>query len=825
MADYSLEELREILLGADALGGSALLLEVAPLLPESLLDRAMSVADRIPDFGQCLHVQTALAQRLSPTERQERLATLARLKAETPGTESGEESLDKALAAAPQILRSLENIPEEERALLLAEFLNYLSGKLSTTSGGKKAKPPVHQVIDPTDEASAGSTRPRRKTRGLDEGRIVGGGRKKGGGSKGGGTRSIGGGTKGGSKGGSARKKRNGGGTREWVAPKAKRKVAPASRRIVNTGFAGNTTPHKPLTPEDPLASGQDYFFWLEVGKRKRKSIEEKAVALPTDRVPEGARLKVALFNFDGGLILTPGEDIGELEVQADGTVKVSEAVKTSQLTLPPKYSRLKETTLFFPVRASSSAGVYRLRCCIYYQQFLVQSRIVTARVMRSPHKVEKALNSKVDYTLSRTLSPAHLTQMEPHKLSIMINGNGDGSHGFSFMGAGNFEKDNVAIPGQELQDLIMQARDAYALAAWGAKNPWNDQNYRYDQSPQDNIAQIKGDLVRFAIRGYNIYDAIVNKLAGGKAKADDLKELMRAPGLLQIALKESPSFILPAALLYDYPLFVDADAFTLCQSFMAALNAAAPLEETDCFKGNCPTKDEDTIICPSGFWGYRHNLGLPLSVADAPDAPTEITWQTKPSLTVAVSTDENFKRRKTHIESIRALRPDIEWNYGETRDDVLRELKESKPHLVYFYCHGGISETRPYLQVGARDPSGNISPSNLRAKKIFWDTPRPLVFINGCHTVAVEPEKAIEFISAFIETADAAGVIGTEITIFEPLATAFAEDCLRRFLSGTPIGESVRNARLKLLKDGNPLGLVYIPYVMANLRLVQQSA
>ena len=66
--------------------------------------------------------------------------------------------------------------------------------------------------------------------------------------------------------------------------------------------------------------------------------------------------------------------------------------------------------------------------------------------------------------------------------------------------------------------------------------------------------------------------------------------------------------------------------------------------------------------------------------------------------------------------------------------------------------------------------------------------------------------------------------MIGTEITIFESLAKAFAEECLRRFLNGDKIGDAVRGARLKLLKDGNPLGLVYIPYVIANLHLVRQN-
>ena len=84
-----------------------------------------------------------------------------------------------------------------------------------------------------------------------------------------------------------------------------------------------------------------------------------------------------------------------------------------------------------------------------------------------------------------------------------------------------------------------------------------------------------------------------------------------------------------------------------------------------------------------------------------------------------------------------------------------------------------------------------------------------------------MEPKLAIAFAQAFINGLGASGVIGTEISIFEPLACAFAENCLRYFLGGLPIGEAIRRARLVLLKQANPLGLVYVPFVIGDLRLV----
>jgi hypothetical protein len=51
-------------------------------------------------------------------------------------------------------------------------------------------------------------------------------------------------------------------------------------------------------------------------------------------------------------------------------------------------------------------------------------------------------------------------------------------------------------------------------------------------------------------------------------------------------------------------------------------------------------------------------------------------------------------------------------------------------------------------------------------------------------------------------------------------MATVFAEEFFNGFLSGLPVGVAVRNARLKVLEKGDPMGLVYLPFVYAGLAL-----
>jgi hypothetical protein len=594
-----------------------------------------------------------------------------------------------------------------------------------------------------------------------------------------------------------------------------------AQARVVSTGFAPEAEAAAPLVPSMPLACAQPYYFWLEVGEPVAESMEETPTALPAEKLPPEARLKVALFALDPGIGIDPDADVGELQLLPDGSVQV--AHQPADPPVVPAGSDLLARRLFFPVQVLDKEGVYHLRCSIYYEQILVQSRLVRARVMRQPRSLAGALQSTVDYTLSRTLRGDALARLAPHQVSLMARDNGDGSHGFHFFGADEFKSD-AEFDGQELEDLIEQARGALRRAAWGVEGPWDGQDYRY-AGPRD-LGRLTGDLVRFAIRGYRFYDAIINRLAGGAAQAYRLEELMRAPGMVQIALRGSARFVLPAALIYDYGFDTNArfGDYDLCPDFLEALDGPAGLEACRCFEGACPSRGEETIICPSGFWGYRHNLGMPFSVAGGPDLPPEIAYGERPELAVGVSTDRAFTRRVGHERSLQALRPGVGWHYGATRDQVLGLLKGTEPHLVYFYCHGGMAGNVPYLQVGPRSERG-ITRDNLRFKRIRWEATRPLVFLNGCHTTALTPGVALEFLSAFVENTAASAVIGTEITIFEPLACTFAEAFLARFLAGVPVGRAVREARLALLKTGNPLGLVYIPFALASLRLQQLEA
>ncbi len=557
-----------------------------------------------------------------------------------------------------------------------------------------------------------------------------------------------------------------------------------------------------------PLVPGRDYYFWLE--------LDGFAPRPPASTEPTG--VEAALFEFPGELTIFAGGDVGEFGLQTDGSAQVARQA-TEPRGLAPD-SPLRRQRLFFRVTAPSRTGEARLRCNLYHQGTLVQSYLVTTGVGVRPRAGRRWV---LDYVLSRSLQPAHLLGLGAHRLSLMLNDGPDGTHNLRFFGAdGELSfKHDATFDTAELQHLVDNARQGLRLVSWGNEDEWRTEfGDRY--AVAGDLARLTQDLVLLAIKGYHFYDVLSERLAGGTAAGDALTALMRQPGRLQLASKVSARQLLPVSLIYDYPLDANTPLgqFQLCPGFVAALTDSAPLESSDCFNGRCPTRDTDaalSTVCPSGFWGFRHEIGVPLSVEYAPEAPVNLAYRAEPHVAVCVST--SLALLQPHLEVLRRGSRAV-WTLADTRAATFKLLREGGAHVVYFYCHGGIYKEVPFLSVGPPTDPG-ITRDNFRAYRVRWTTPRPLVFINGCRTTALEPNRAFDFVSALVSPANAAGVIGTETTVFEPLATAFAEACLAQFLGqDRSIGESIRTARLALLKAQNPLGLVYIPFVVPGLRL-----
>jgi len=405
-----------------------------------------------------------------------------------------------------------------------------------------------------------------------------------------------------------------------------------------------------------------------------------------------------------------------------------------------------------------------------------------------------------------------------------MLNDNGDGTHCFRIFGEGNYKYEKSFEVGT-LQNLIKNAREALRFTYWGSEKDWQSGLKLKYEGPLD-LKKLKEDLVLLAKQGAEFWLKLTQKVApsGDYSK---LSSMVEKPAVIEFAVKdasEAANYMFPTAIIYDYPILTnfDKEEYSLCPSFLDATNNKTPLEETRCFKGDCPTKNSLTLkeVCPSGFWGFRHLIGMPLGSAS--ESNQEILFQETPEITAAVF--PSFITWPPHQKAIEAINNKFKWTITKTFMETLNQLRSTTPHLVYFYCHGGYEKDTPYLRVGSENEHW-ITPTNFSAFNIRWKQPQPIVFMNGCHTVGMDPRLVLDFASTFVVSLNASGVMGTEISIFENLACAFAEQWLTNFLlKGETAGEATRKTRLCLLQKGNPLGLIYSLYAHPHLKLKKQE-
>ncbi|HWN69508.1 MAG TPA: FHA domain-containing protein [Haliangium sp.] len=592
-----------------------------------------------------------------------------------------------------------------------------------------------------------------------------------------------------------------------------------AARQLVSIGFAHGSTPAEPLPDTRTLAARGRYLLWVEIGPELVRGALGGAAALPDVLV--GSELDVVIFGFPGQLGIDPERRRGTLRIAASGSAEVTRPAATPRGT-----GALGRRRLFFPIQTPRRPGRYSVRCNVYHRLLLLQSHLITVEVTQPAVGREKgALQRITDYTLSASLDVGRLAKHGPHRLSILHNDDGAGTHGFRFVGQDDFVAD-ASIDGATLGGLVDYARGALRRVAWGTTAPWRSSEldpYRYAAPVPP--AQLADDLILLARHGYRLWSEALAFFGVRGPERQKLRALMRTPGAVQLAIKENANHVFPAALLYDHPLDTGRDRLALCQTAAAALKAGAELETSACFSGQCPSHGDDTVVCPSGFWGFRHELGVPLHLGQGGEVATEIVCKEKTRALIGVTTDPSFAARIAHVDRLRTLRARralLEAAVLDERNACIQALKRQPPHLAYFFCHGGITGSgTPYIEIGARK-SEPITADVFT--EIWWQEPRPLIVLNGCHTTAASPEQVFSMITGFVVQANAAGVVGTEITIFEPMAVSFAEEMLREFFAGETIGRAVRRARLALLRQGNPLGLAYIPFALSTLRLTDAA-
>ena len=123
------------------------------------------------------------------------------------------------------------------------------------------------------------------------------------------------------------------------------------------------------------------------------------------------------------------------------------------------------------------------LRCSIYCNQVLLQSRLVSVEIgdPRTDSDVPSAgdrpvLRSFLDYSIAERLGDSSsLHRITPHKLSVLLNENSDGTHSFRFFGAqsGKDIRSDATLDADTLRSHVRKARAALRKVAWGDEEAW----------------------------------------------------------------------------------------------------------------------------------------------------------------------------------------------------------------------------------------------------------------------------------------------------------------------------------------------------------------
>jgi hypothetical protein len=544
-------------------------------------------------------------------------------------------------------------------------------------------------------------------------------------------------------------------------------------------------------------------------------TLEDVPVPLSMQAAPPGTPVEMVVQPLGGGLtVVGPAAVAFALGDEPGGTLRI---------------------------HTPDDPGRYRMRCLLYSIGSLLQARLITVEVRERPTLLSAALRVEVDFSVATTLDGAYLDGLEPVTLSIFVNSSDGGdTHDIVYRGGEGIEPvtGSLSVSAGEVSSVAHLVRARLRRISWGSDQPWEEKFAPRYGAGRPDTAQFFRDLQTLALAGYRLWGALFPELA---RLADqefptrkEIRELLGRPGAIELSARDSLKLSLPASFIYDYPLR-ETPAAEICPDFAAAYAARDQLLTQSCFLIGCRHGDDEGYFCPSGFWGLRHQVSLVRSVAGRDpemeaarkvlrggqrgEAVSIIEVDDTPTGIAAATTDPRFTGRLAHLERLEQLFTD-RLTITERRDEALTLMSAARDHVVYFFCHGiRTPDNYPGLVIGAVNDIP-ITQSTF-GEYVRWRRTRPLVFVNGCETAALEPDSAYTLVGALVRECGAAGVIGTETTVFEPTATRFAEVFHAAFLTEWyTVAEALRRARLALLEDGNPLGLGYTAYAPVALRL-----
>jgi hypothetical protein len=560
----------------------------------------------------------------------------------------------------------------------------------------------------------------------------------------------------------------------------------------------------------DPrLDEGIRFFLILDIGALRQDSRVVNPTRLPEHVLPEGdvcVRLLVTSLDFDvmgGATSPDAPSGRGELPVVLPGDGG------------PARDSGGSEDFAFRLRVKSISGPTLSARVAVIFRNTVLQSFRLSA-------PANGRLSSTVienDFTLSRSLGPSVRRIRPAPRLTVIANDSVALNHVLTVRagasdGSSVLPPLSIALSDSSISDHVGELRESLAKSA-----PTSRKRQEKD---------LVRDLQRLCPLGWKLRAALPPEFD------TYLSQLEAEPGWageVQVIRTDGSTFMPPLNLVYD--IYLDSTLrpaeFAVCRIVHNLSRGIGLIPGMNL----CPFRDLDdhreNILCPFGFWGFRYRIAT-LTSTDSPYTEIEL----EAPACVAVGATSRGVDAKSITEHVDALRRSFSragsFVSVECKNDrtSFRSLVEADLPIVYLVCHGSSDDASKsvVLTIGASD---RIAPADItgwihvarKAGRPIWRKPRPLVFINACASLAIEPHHLNDYLKAFVGAGNAAGVIGTEARVNGELAMEFAQIFFERFADlRESVDEALGAARLTFLADLNLFGLVYSSYCLGQLRL-----
>ncbi|GAA2797590.1 leucine-rich repeat domain-containing protein [Kribbella solani] len=570
---------------------------------------------------------------------------------------------------------------------------------------------------------------------------------------------------------------------RTWTLQRLQRGLAP---RVLNVALTDSE--RQLLSTTAPLRPDAGYQVRIDIGPLVEDSVIINPVPLQLDDPDDewGYQFDVVVSSSD--VTVDPGPY--ELKLPLTGASRY----------------------LYVPFRTGASLGAAALRVTLYHRNNAVQSARVDFDIERRGRRTGH-IKGMVDYALTDDVGRS--PELPYRNLNILTN---DGPSGTHKIVVNNGERAiAVTVSDQQATTVLTAIRKRLTEITLGASGKQS----QYDDDNRKPAAGFIMDLRRMALSGAQLWQAVVPDVADRAYLREHLAERAR------IQITRATYTVFPWALIYDIPRDPEEDG-TLCPILTDWDQRQLELRD---YPVRCPEEASHglNVICPYGFWGFRHLIEQPPSVRTG-ILRTSIKVVEPAQAAAARSLALDAALTATHFTDLAACFAG-QFQLVPCDDKAALETALADPRLplAYFYCHGKTEKQAdvitPYLEIG-RDT--RIAPGSLGAwheagswGTSHWSETAPLVFINGCETAALQPSDVVSFVDAFAGL-HAAGVIGTEISVSQRVAGEVALNFYRQFVGsdGATAGTALYRTRIDLLRKGNIAGLVYTPFCSMDLML-----